>query len=351
MVTVPSPIMTECQDILILEQPQVLRTQYVYHILNSIASNCLTHPTVAPIIEGNKLLVDYFSLNSFWNQQLETWHKVHDISPGILVTRFDNNHLSSHSVDVNFTNEGFKYCLEIASDPSFNSPQLPDYIVKLIQSAAPIDPSHLALKEHCIKTLNQHSALFQNDIYSISFFLNPFYRHVLERSLEDITKSILRVAKNWKLTRSEAISIREQLARYHGNLPPFTHQPQAQHQLRDTDALCYWTSLLNSPQTTTLKQFAIKVLEIVPCVSGINELFSVVTQTEHDRLPQDLQPVQLDPTPGSDPSILSSENYLDRMFDSTLWHEIATNSAAGLSVTEVDESWELDDIMPLCSTK
>jgi hypothetical protein len=58
---------------------------------------------------------------------------VHDISPGILVTRFDNNHLSSHSVDVNFTNEGFKYCLEIASDPSFNSPQLPDYIVKLIQ--------------------------------------------------------------------------------------------------------------------------------------------------------------------------------------------------------------------------
>jgi hypothetical protein len=121
-------------------------------------------------------------------------------------------------------------------------------------------------------------------------------------------------------------------------------------------------------------------LEIVPCVSGINELFSVVTQTEHDRLPQgaldklcllrseftkdisaltsgllpappDLQPVQLDPTPGSDPSILSSENYLDGMFDSTLWHEIATNSA-GLSVTEVDESWELDDIyMPLCSTK
>jgi hypothetical protein len=236
-----------------------------------MADDFLSNRMAHTITEGNKTLVEYFASNDSWSSYIETWQKDHGIQPG-LQTASGNRWFSISKVcEVVHLNRGcFEDCRDVSNDPTFNLPQLPEYILKLIEPNhfevnaslaallkpivdglrrlespdlsdiwtvfltiyqsvldASINPKNRQLKVHCIQMIHRRSALFLDSIYIIGFFLHPVYRRVVKLSLEEITRMVLQVAKYWRFTRSDAISIREQLARYHSNLHPFTFRPES----------------------------------------------------------------------------------------------------------------------------
>ncbi|EFP74307.2 uncharacterized protein PGTG_00263 [Puccinia graminis f. sp. tritici CRL 75-36-700-3] len=419
IVTTSSPLMIEFQNLLRTEHSQILKIQCIQHAFNLMANDLLSNTMAHTIVEGNKTLVEYFVSNDYWSSYIEAWQKDHGIQPG-LQTASGNRWFSISKVCevVHLNRGGFEDCRDVSNDPSFNLPRLPEYILKLIEPNhfeantsliallkpivdglrllespdmnlsdiwtviltiyqsvldASINPKNLQLKVHCIRMIHRQSAIFLDSIYIIGFFLHPVYRRVLKLSLEEITRMVLQVAKYWRFTRSDAISIREQLARYHSNLHPFTFRPESSP--FDIKALPHWISVPDSPQTSTLRRFAITVFTIVPHASGVDGLRSIISKPGvQDKLSlvalgklcqiryhllQDMKihpPIV--PTLGPDREHIKLDtaaatpvNHIDRMFDMKKWHQITTHTGSSPEVAEVNEDWELDDILPSFSSK
>jgi hypothetical protein len=134
-------------------------------------------------------------------------------------------------------------------------------------------------------------------------------------------------------------------------------------------------SVPDSPQTSTLRRFAITVFTIVPHATGVDGLRSIMSNPgEQDKLSlvalgklsqiryhllQDTTiPSPIVPTPGPDHEHIKLDkaaatpvNRIDRMFDMKKWHEITTHTGSSPEAAEVNEDWELDDILPSFSSK
>jgi hypothetical protein len=80
---------------------------------------------------------------------------------------------------------------------------------------------------------------------------------------------ILRLAKNWKFTKTEAGFLQDSVSRYYRGVYPF-------HSKNVNRPLDFWLSVQKTPESDPLKKLAIVLLEIVPHAAGVKGLFSMM---------------------------------------------------------------------------
>lgn len=436
LVTDSPTVMIKFQSILTSEHPQILKIQCILHALNSIMKDLISYPTIGDLINNNLVLVNYLTASDFWAEHLETWQKDHDITPGTRIfcgSRWTS--IGAICLGVQVNEGGFQHCYQLSIDPTVDTPSLPEDVLRVIEDQHHfrtnealaillkplIDASgrlehydlnlsdvwkelitvyralqetllpvqFQGLKDHCIEVVRRRSTLFEEDIYIIAFFLHPTYRRVLRHTLEDLTRMILQIAKSWKFTRGEAISIREQLGRYYSYLHPFNFQMPASR--AKPKALQYWLSIPDSPQFSALRRLAIAILEIVPRATGAENLVDsaslpksktggrmpckalrqtyqlkhhLLQEKSHDKsnsstIDPELHGATGDPasfllptfmgtfpegTLPADLVITKQDAFLDTSFDFDTWLELNTTSAHNTQVIDIDENWEPEEI-------
>ncbi|MBW0508297.1 hypothetical protein O181_048012 [Austropuccinia psidii MF-1] len=129
------------------------------------------------------------------------------------------------------------------------------------------------LKNHCIEIIHKQSAKFLDKIYIVGFFLSPLYCQVAvscKHSLDDVARILLEIAKEWKFSRNEALTIIDQIQHYYSNEAPF-------NLLKTSSAQNYWLQLPSNKDTAALKRISIALLEVVPHAAGVESLFSIMS--------------------------------------------------------------------------
>ncbi|PLW08573.1 hypothetical protein PCANC_24536 [Puccinia coronata f. sp. avenae] len=144
-------------------------------------------------------------------------------------------------------------------------------------------------RRHCLEVLESQTTVYHQDIYVIAFFLHPGYRRVAvskKHSLSDVGQMLLRLAKNWKLTKAEAAPLQDAMNRYYNSLFPYDSK-------KKEDPLAFWLKVPYTPKLALLKKLAIEILEIVPHAAGVEGLFSMMnaikTKTRNQMSPNTLK--------------------------------------------------------------
>ncbi|PLW44427.1 hypothetical protein PCASD_04505 [Puccinia coronata f. sp. avenae] len=129
-----------------------------------------------------------------------------------------------------------------------------------------------SFKRHCLETLESQTKVYHEEIYVAAFFLHPKYRCVAvskKHSLSDVTQMIIRLAKQFKLTKGEALTLQDAVNRYYNRLYPYNS--------KNVDKpLDYWLTVPETPESDALKKPSIGLLEIVPHAAGVKGLFSMM---------------------------------------------------------------------------
>ncbi|MBW0491689.1 hypothetical protein O181_031404 [Austropuccinia psidii MF-1] len=326
VVTDSSSLMAGFQALMTTEHPHIIPTHCVLHVFNLIAKNFISHPSMGHIIKGNKTLVNYFNSSPFWNKEITNWAKENAISPNLSTvckTRWYS--LAKVCLAVQSHQEGFKKCLQTFYNPLSDTPVISKEVVDVIEksdhftsnhalasllqplvdsiaqleqpntnltdvwkelytlyttiNAIQLDDLYLPFKQDCINILHQRSLTFNDEIYFIAFFLHPAYRQIAvscKYSLKDITLMILKLAKKWKYSRSEAELIPIQVERYYGQQYPYRYHSPSKF---PNKALNYWAEIPEFQELCPLKRLAMMVLEIVPHATGVESLFSLISAT------------------------------------------------------------------------
>ncbi|MBW0461390.1 hypothetical protein O181_001105 [Austropuccinia psidii MF-1] len=289
-----SAVVTDSPSVMIKfqDKPYIMKTHCVLHAFNLIAKHFIMHPTMAPIVKGNNVLVNYFSNSSFWGEFLIQWASNNNISHGLstlLISVIENqDHFTSNDTLVSL----LKPVVDSIGHLENSNTKLSDILQELLavyKSLLLVNVySHFAsFKQHCIKVLHQRSEFFQSNIYIISFFLHPLFQNVavsLNHSLKDITLMILVLANHWQYYKEDSELLIPQIKCYYSQPEPFGNA---------CNAMDYWLGLPDNPQCSPLKKFAITISEIVPHAAGIEGLFSLMsaikTKYQNPMLPTTLK--------------------------------------------------------------
>jgi hypothetical protein len=272
------------------------------------------------IVKANKTLVNYFSTAGFWREHLTTWRKENDIKHG-LQTLCETRWYSMAKVCLGVQSHeiGFRKCLELLRDPLVDTPSIPQAVIKVVDdrdhftanqtlvrllkpvvdAIGNLERSETTLadiwkellntyknilqvdvytrfepfKVHCLDVLHAQTKVYHEEIYVVAFFLHPAYRRVAvskKHSVEDMIQMILRVAKYWKFTRSDASLLRDAINCYYNSMYPFNSKTtQKPHD--------FWLTVPHTPDSDSLKKLAIGILGIVPHAAGVEGLFSMMS--------------------------------------------------------------------------
>ncbi|OAV92993.1 hypothetical protein PTTG_11132 [Puccinia triticina 1-1 BBBD Race 1] len=129
-----------------------------------------------------------------------------------------------------------------------------------------------AFKRHCLETLESQTKVYHDDVYVAAFFLHPKYRCVAvskKHSLSDVTQMIIRLAKQFKLTKGEALTLQDATNWYYNQIYPYNS--------KNVDKpLDYWMTVPETPESNALKKLSISLLEIVPHAAGVEGPFSMM---------------------------------------------------------------------------
>jgi hypothetical protein len=308
------------QRILNQENPHVLKIHCTLHVFNLIAKRIANHPDMGSVIKGNKTLVNYFTTSTFWHEHLSTWRKTNGVKHG-LETLCETRWYSMAKVCLGVQSHelGFQKCLDLLLDPLVDTPSMSDAVIQVIKdrdhftanqslvrllkpvidAIGNLERADTTLsdiwkellnvyksirdvevysrfelfKSHCLNVIQSQTKVFHEEIYVIAFFLHPAYRRVAvskKHSLSDVGQMILRLAKSWKLTKSEASCLQDATNRYYNSLFPFDSKAIDK-------PLNFWLTLPHTPETSSLKKLAIGILEIVPHAAGVEGLFSMMS--------------------------------------------------------------------------
>ncbi|MBW0491230.1 hypothetical protein O181_030945 [Austropuccinia psidii MF-1] len=134
-VVMDSPsVIIKFQNLLTKDKPYIMKKQCVLHSFNLIAKHFIMHPTMAPIIKGNKVLVNYFSNSSFWGEFLTQWAS-NNISHGLsTLCEICWYSLSKACLSVQMHEEGFKKCLTMFQNPQEDTPSIPSTVISVIEN-------------------------------------------------------------------------------------------------------------------------------------------------------------------------------------------------------------------------
>ncbi|MBW0500190.1 hypothetical protein O181_039905 [Austropuccinia psidii MF-1] len=325
VVTDSPSVMVKFQALIQKEFPHIQKIFCILHILNLVAKNMVSHPSIANTVKNNRSLVSFFSSSIFWSKQLHLWAKENDVQHGLssfCETRWYS--MAKVCVGVQQHEEGFKKCLSMSNNPSVDTPTITKSVVNIIQnrdhftsnqvlvsllkpvvdSLAQLEQAKTCLsdiwkeliaiyleiksidvyqryepfKKHCINILHQRARAVDNVLYIVAFFLHPLYCKIAvsrKHSLDNITMMILQLAKDWKFLWSDAEMISTQVLHfYNGHYPYNTMIAGNKSDMRLLD---YWMRVPDIKELQALKKLAIKVDEIVPHAAGVEGLFSMMS--------------------------------------------------------------------------
>jgi len=320
IVTDTPSTMIKLQRLMNEEHPHILRVHCTLHIFNLIAKRILGHPSMEAVLKGNKTLVNYFSNAGFWREHLSTWQKANGVQHSLQTlceTRWYS--MAKVCLGVESHHVGFLKCVELLKDPLVDTPTMSEGVLKVINDCDHFTANQTLVsllkpvvnaianlervdatladiwkqlldayktisnvdvytrfepfKQHCLDVLHAQTKVFHEEIYIVSFFLHPAYRQVAvskKYSIRDIGQMILRLAKYWKLTRTEASLLQDSINRYYNSHFPFNSKAIKK-------PLEFWLMVPHTPDSDPLKKLAISLLEIVPHAAGVEGLFPMMS--------------------------------------------------------------------------
>ncbi|MBW0472872.1 hypothetical protein O181_012587 [Austropuccinia psidii MF-1] len=118
VVTDSPSVMIKFQNLLTKYKPYIMKVNCVLHAFNLIAKNFIMHPTMEPIVKGNKVLANNFSTSSLWGEFLTQLARNNNISH-CLSTLCEScwHSISKVCLSVQMHEEGFKKCLTMFKNP------------------------------------------------------------------------------------------------------------------------------------------------------------------------------------------------------------------------------------------
>ncbi|KAH9808064.1 ribonuclease H-like domain-containing protein [Melampsora americana] len=321
----PTP-MVKLRRLVKEEFPHVITLACCLHVFNLIAKKCLDHPDMKETVNNDKVLVNFFTSSHFWGQKLFNWRTKEGISHGIR-TFCESRWFSMAKValSVESHEQGFRMCLAALRDKTESTPAINknvqvvidnrdhftsnSVLVKLLQPVVDsigrlerantsvcdvwkeigtvynqimkVDlssyPRFQNYKSHCLRVLHDQVKVFDQPIYIAGFFLNPNYRQVAvsrKYLIEQMIKLLLSLAKLWGYKKADALTLRTQIVHYFSGEGAFRSTGTV------SVARNYWLAVPSTPHTIILKNFAIKVCELVPHAGGVESLFSIMGATK-----------------------------------------------------------------------
>ncbi|KAH9825116.1 hypothetical protein DFH28DRAFT_877927, partial [Melampsora americana] len=277
-------------------------------------------------IPNNKALVNFFTSSAFWAEHLAKWRKQEKIVHG-LQTACETRWFSMAKVCLCVEEHelGFRRCVAMLNDRTINTPAINKNIQSIVDNRDHFTSNQVLVKvlrpvvdaiarlecanstvgdvwlelatvycqlqkidlhmysrftnfkQDCLNVLHQRSKMYEGNIYIIGFFLNPSCRQIAvsrEFSVERMTRMIVNVARSWGFSKSDALTLKDQVPQYYSGNDFFPSFKQ------DKKPMDYWLRVKISPQTNQLKKLAIWVLELVAHAGGVEGLFSGMAATK-----------------------------------------------------------------------
>ena len=214
---------------------------------------------------------------------------------------------------------GFQKCLELLLDPLVNTPTIPNNVVEaiknrdhftanqtlvslltpIINAIANLESAETTLaniwkelliaqktiqdidvytcfeafKIHCLGTLESQTKVYHDNVYVFAFFLHPKYRRVAvskKHSLLDVSQMIIQLARHFRLTQGEALTLQDAINQYYNHLFPYKSK-------NFNKPLDYWMMVPDTPESAAFKKLCIGLLEIVPHAARVKGLFSMMS--------------------------------------------------------------------------
>lgn len=158
-------------------------------------------------------------------------------------------------------------------------------------------PNYIDFKKQCLSYVGKRATVYTERIYIIAFFLSPAYRQVAvsgEYQIKTVKKMLVTIAQLWGYSKADCINLKDQAQLYLDGTGLFPTKKNCEFVLlylflilvqlivfsADNRALDYWLNLPSTLQTTQLKTFSIKVLELVAHAAGVESLFSDMGATK-----------------------------------------------------------------------
>jgi hypothetical protein len=131
--------------------------------------------------------------------------------------------------------------------------------------------------EHIVRVLNFRFSEYHNSLYLVGLYLHPGYKQLSvskNKSWNDVLDAVFRIARdNFDYDDDEFRLLAQQLRWYHQDRPPFTSKRY------NADPVAYWKDLSNE-NACKVKEFALKLFEVVPSAVETERLFSNLSDTK-----------------------------------------------------------------------
>ncbi|CAG8737922.1 14122_t:CDS:2, partial [Cetraspora pellucida] len=246
------------------EYPNIIPIRCCLHVFNLIVKDISSFPSVIAICKKNQKLVNFFNSSHIWHRELQNWKEKKGITHFLSTfceTRWFS--LAKVCMGVSTYEEGFRHCLSLSETARPKYPEIEKYIVDAIRklesnnsSLADVFKELIFLHQqisrleipingfqaHTLAVINKRAKEFNSDIYFVALFFSPTHMRLAISKIMDeeaIIRASLELAKVWKFNQ------------------------------RDTGLLSEFKG--NSP---LLRQFAMKLLSIVPHGATCERLFS-----------------------------------------------------------------------------
>lgn len=296
--------------------PNMVPLRCCLHQLNLITKDVSAQCTMKQVFKKNCKLINFFTSSHYWTTQLKTWGRENNVLK-FLSSFCETRWYSAVLVCVGVASyhKGFQHCVDksrLANEPPINKDisnlvdddyhfainkeicklikPIADSIARLEQSSTTLDQVFAELinlyttvkdvdvtsncssfKTHIIKTIRKRASEFDHPIYFVALFLNPKYQSLAisrKKNYNDIRKDIGHLAKGWKFTKMDTISLLGELNDYINRSGVFTNISN-----RDF-AIDFWQSVVGAK---TLRVFAMKLFSITPHNAAVERLFSQLT--------------------------------------------------------------------------
>ncbi|KAH9825009.1 hypothetical protein DFH28DRAFT_1117164 [Melampsora americana] len=306
--------------------PHVFGILCSLHFFNLIAKDFIEHKDMKVVVDNNKDIVRHFTVSHHWTEHLESWRKKEGVTHNIQSSCDSRWYtFTKVCISVDAHENGFLKCVEMAENPLLDTPSIPKKISQLVQTRdhftankalvlflqPVVDslgrlelatttvgdiwkeictlytiikdinlstwPGYAAYKAFCLNILNTRSRQYNEPIFIVGFFLTPSCRQVAVSGtypINTVQKMIVKIAYFWGYSEADSILIAKQAGLYLKGEGHFGTSKKFSF------ALDYWRDVPLTLQTQLLKQFAIKLLEIIAHAAGIESLYSAMSATK-----------------------------------------------------------------------